>query len=95
LLSKDTMRNIVLEMYELDMRVDERIPQYLLKMVDVLFLSKLARAQAPFATIECFAKFSEKYPEFMKHAFALQRDVMLPVCGLYDACTLIGVLSVV
>ena len=76
-MSQQVMRNVVLEMYELDMRVDERVPNYLLRMVDLLFLSKRAKAQAPFATIENFAKFCETYPEFIKHALNLQSEVIL------------------
>ena len=69
------MRKIVLEMYELDMRVDERIPNFLLKNLDIFFLSKRAKAQAPYCTVENFAALTEKYPEFLAHAFALQKEV--------------------
>ncbi len=74
-MTQAVMRNVVLEMYELDMRVDERIPNYLLRMVDLLFLAKRAKAQAPYATIENFAKFCDEYPEFIKHAQNLQAEV--------------------
>lgn len=75
LMSHETMRNVVLEMYELDLKIDERVPKWLLKNVDIFFLSKRAKAQAPYATIENFAKFCDKYPEFIKHALNLQKEV--------------------
>ena len=75
LLDQAVFRNIVLEMYELDMRVNERVPQYLLRMVNVFFLSKKAKGQAPYATIENFAKFCETYTDMMTHPLELQATV--------------------
>ena len=69
------MRKIILEMYELDLKVDERVPNYLLKMVDHMFQVKKAKEQTSYATIENFAKFAVTYPEFFKHALDLQKTV--------------------
>ncbi len=74
-LTKDQMRLVVLEMYELDMKVDERVPNYLLRQIDSLFMIRKARSQAPYITIEQFAAFSLKFPEFMIHAYNLQHEV--------------------
>ncbi len=74
-LVQEQMRLVVLEMYELDMKVDERVPGFLLKQVDLLFARRKAVGQSPYITIEQFAAFSLKYPEFMIPAYTLQEEV--------------------
>ncbi len=74
-LVQEQMRLVVLEMYELDMKVDERVPGFLLKQVDLLFARRKAMGMSPFITIEQFAAFSLKYPEFMIPAYTLQEEV--------------------
>jgi hypothetical protein len=74
-LVQSQMRLVVMEMYELDLKVDERVPNFLLKNVDLLFSKRKALALSPFITIEQFATFALKYPEFMFPAYSLQEEV--------------------
>ncbi len=72
---------MILEMYELDMKVDERIPGFLLKQVDLLFARRKAMDQSQRITVEQFAAFSLKYPEFVIPAFSLQEEVRVLACA--------------
>ena len=76
------MRLVVREMYELDLKIVERVPSFLLKQVDLLFAKRKALALSPFITIEQFAAFSLKYPEFMTPAISLQEEVRDPYAPL-------------
>jgi hypothetical protein len=86
-LSYEQVRSIVLEMYELDMKVDERIPNFLLKNVDLTFNERKLRSLSPYFTVEHFAAFCQKYPEMIDPAFVIQDQARqwlieaLVVCG--------------